>query len=103
MIKHLVLLKVAAEFVNSSELSVAIQALADLKNQAIPQIQSFAAGHNNSSEGLSREYNYGFVMEFANNFDRDYYLNHSEHRRIASQMLLPLLSDGINSVLVVDF
>lgn len=103
MIKHLVLLKVADKYLHSQELATAIEALANLKYQAIPEIYSFTAGSNNSPEGLSRDYNYAFMIEFADNCTRDVYLNHPEHIRIASQMLLPVLDDGINSVLVLDF
>ena len=64
---------------------------------------SFSYGRNNSPENLDRGFNYGFVMEFRNEIDRDFYISHPDHQKIATNEILPLLEDGINSVIVLDF
>lgn len=101
MITHIVLLKVAPH-TKSSELNKLIQSLGDLRYSTIPQIQGFSYGENNSPEGLSNGYTHGFSMLFLSMEDRDYYLHHPDHIKIAKQ-LVEMLVDGINSVCVFDY
>lgn len=77
------------------------QSLHDLR-QHIPEIRSFTWINNNSSEGLHRGYLHGFTMDFDNDRDRQLYLDHPEHVKVAKEIVLPALSDGFNSVIVFD-
>jgi hypothetical protein len=76
--------------------------LANLK-KVIPQIMSFSWGANNSIENLHRGYLHGFIMEFKNENDRKIYLEHPEHVRVAQEIILPAVIDGINSPIVFDY
>lgn len=102
MIKHIVLLNVRSD-VHSTKIIKALEMLGELQNSEIQQIKSYSYGLNNSPESLSREFNYGFIMTFDNVEDRDYYLEHPRHKEISKNYILPLLTDGINSVLVFDY
>lgn len=42
-------------------------------------------------------------MTFNDAQARDTYLDHPEHKRIAAEVLIPMLEDGINSVIVADY
>lgn len=101
MITHIVLLK-SAVHTKSDDLNKLIQSLGDLRHSTIPQIQGFSYGENNSPEGMSHGYTHGFSMQFLSKEDRDYYLYHPEHIKIAQQ-LIKMLADGANSVCVFDY
>lgn len=76
--------------------------LADLKKE-IPQIMSFSWGENNSIENLHRGYLHGFVMEFKDETDRKIYLEHPAHVKLVQEILLPALTEGVNSPIVFDY
>jgi hypothetical protein len=42
-------------------------------------------------------------MEFKNTQDRDMYLQHPAHTKIANENIHPALRDGMNSVIVFDY
>ncbi len=42
-------------------------------------------------------------MEFLSEKDREDYLKHHDHIRVASDDIMPLTEDGINSVIVLDY
>lgn len=102
MIYHIVLLQVASH-VSENNIRIAIENLGALRYHDIPEILSFSYGKNASPEDLHRNYNFGFTMTFANEDDRDAYLAHPEHIRIAKEQILPLLVDGVNSALAFDY
>ena len=78
-------------------------AMIELKTNAlIPGIFSFSYGKYESNEGLNKNYNYGFSMVFDSVEARDNYLPHPEHDRV-KELILPLLQDGINSVIAFDY
>jgi hypothetical protein len=101
MIIHIVLLKVADNVI-TTDIDEILESLGNLRYSTIPQIQEFYYGENNSQENLNRGYNYGFTIHFLSSEDRDYYLYHPDHIKIANQ-LIRLLPDGEDSVLVIDF
>lgn len=68
--------------------------LAELKKN-IPQIMSFSWGENNSPENLHGGYLHGFIMKFKNDGDRKVYLEHPLHIKIAQEVVLPALMDGV--------
>lgn len=57
----------------------------------IPGIQSFTYGPNNSSEGFTQGYEYGFTMIFESVAARDAYLPHPAHQAVVHNVVLPLL------------
>ena len=101
LITHIVLLKVA-EHIKPTDIIQIMESLGNLRYTTIQQIQEFSYGENNSPESLNRNYNYAFIMKFVSPADRDYYVSHPDHKKIAGQ-LIDNLVDGINSVLVIDF
>ena len=100
MITHVVLFEVIPE--NKGKICELLEQLGNLRYSTITQIKSFSYGENNSPEGLSKNYNYGFTMQFLSSVDRDYYLSHPDHINIAKQ-LVNLLINGLDSVLVFDY
>lgn len=102
MIKHIVLLNFAPG-IDDHKIKRALDRLGNLRHHEIPQIMSYTFGKNCSMEQLDHGFKYGFIMEFANDKDRDIYLNHQLHRQIAKHEILPLLSNGVNSVIVLDY
>jgi|688.fasta_scaffold452933_1 hypothetical protein len=101
MIRHIVLLTFKDSISPKESLNL-IKELGKLQ-EIIPEIASFSCGVNNSLEGLSRGYQYGFVMEFKNEEDRLVYLNDPKHIKIAKEKILPALQDSFNSVMVFDY
>jgi hypothetical protein len=101
MIKHIVLLAFKKNL-SSQQIQAILNALHELRN-VIPEIASFSSGPNQSPEGLNKEYTHAFIMEFNNAAERDIYLNHPEHQRVASEIVIPALEDGINSVIAFDY
>jgi len=102
MIKHIVFLKFAST-VSEKRIEEALAKLGNLKNISIPQIKSFSFGKNCSPENLNKGYNYAFTMEFLNEKEREDYLKHPDHIRIASENIMPLTEDGTNPVIVLDY
>lgn len=100
MIRHIVLIQFK-NTLSSPEIEEVFTKLANLQ-KVIPQILKFTWGENNSPENLHQGYMYGFAMDFKNHIDRDIYLEHPEHLKIA-EYILPRLQDGLNSVVVFDY
>ena len=74
-----------------------------------PLIRSFEYGSNNSEEGLTKGFTHSFVLTFATLQDRDYYVGNDHtkpfdpaHDRF-KQLVGPLLDDGADGVMVIDF
>ena len=102
MIKHIVFLAFA-ENIADAQIQQTLTKLGNLRHKEIPQIKSFSAGKNISPEQLSHGFNYVFTMEFANEKDRDMYLANEAHQLIAKNEILPLLANGINSAIIIDY
>ena len=66
----------------------------------IPQITSLQYGTNVSKEGFNLGFTHAFVVTFANEKDRDLYLEHEAHKKFG-KMLDGLLTD--KGVFVFDF
>jgi hypothetical protein len=64
----------------------------------IPQITKFEAGKNNSPESLDKGCNYGWILSFNSEKDRDAYLVHPDHKAFGT-LVKPYLAD----VFVIDF
>jgi hypothetical protein len=101
MTKHIVLVQVKAGL-SQDEIESVFQELGGLKN-SIPGIVNFSWGAMNSPEGLHRGYTHAFEIDFEDAAARDAYLPHPEHTRVAGELLLPALQNGVDSVLVFDY
>jgi hypothetical protein len=101
MISHIVLLSFKSEF-SETEIKIKLDHLKNLMN-IIPEIKSFTCGANNSPENLNKGFTHGFTMTFENSKDRDIYLRHKDHRKIAEEIIVPALKEGINSAIVFDY
>jgi hypothetical protein len=75
------------------------EALVALK-KSIPQIISVQHGPNVSKEGFDKGFHEFFVVTFANEKDRDIYLEHPKHKEFA-KLLDGLLAD--KGIFVFDF
>ena len=62
MVEHIVLLKLKSD-VTSAQLDALPDALLKMADE-IPGIESITAGTNNSPEGKSQGYSYGFIVRF---------------------------------------
>jgi len=90
MIEHLVILSIKAS-ATEAEVTQALRSLEALM-EAIPEIKTFKLLKNNSKESFATPYPYGFVMTFDSQKDRDTYVNHPSHVKLAKIQLLPLLA-----------
>ncbi len=97
MVEHIVLLKLKAD-VTDEQLATLSEALLGMAAE-IPGIDSITAGTNNSPEGKSQGYTYGFIVRFVDVAARDAYLPHPFHRQVAGEHIRPLVED----VLVFDY
>ncbi|MCI0747335.1 MAG: Dabb family protein [Verrucomicrobia subdivision 3 bacterium] len=95
-VKHVALLK----FKEGTTQEQIDQVFADLMDltEAIPGIEDYVSGSNNSPEGLSEGFTHGFVITFHDAGARDAYLPHPEHERFKASAM-PL----IDRVIVFDF
>jgi len=71
----------------------AIQDFLALKD-VIPQIQKFEGGADLSVEGLDKGFTHCFILTFKNEADRDIYLPHPAHIKLAEKNK-PLMKDLI--------
>lgn len=101
MINHIVMLKFKSQLTESDIDSVSHQ-LSSLK-ESISSIKSFSFGKNNSFEQLNKGFTHVFIMTFDDAKGRDFYVDHPEHKKIATEVLMPMLEEGLESVIVVDY
>jgi hypothetical protein len=95
---HLVAFKYKKAITDEKKKEVA-DALVALKGK-IPQIKSVDWGTNVSKEGFDKGFHQAFVITFANEKDRDTYLEHPEHKKFA-KLLEGIIAD--KGVFVFDF
>lgn len=101
MIKHIVLLQFKSE-ITDQEIGSALNQLGNLGSE-IPAMKHFSFGANCSPEQLNKGFNHVFVMEFSDIKGRDEYLNHPEHIRIAQEVIVPKLKNGLESAITIDY
>ncbi|KAH7122322.1 hypothetical protein B0J11DRAFT_335725 [Dendryphion nanum] len=83
----------------------AVQSMLDLREKCIhpttqrPYIKSFEGGKNNSPEGHAGGLTHGFVVEFNNEEDRDYYINNDP----AHRSFINFVGGILEKVRVLDF
>ena len=101
MIEHIVLLKFKSNLADY-EINAALNQLGDLRT-LIPSIIDFSFGENCSPEQLNQGFTHVFIMKFEDSKGRDLYLNHPEHKRIATELIMPMMEEGITSIVVIDY
>ena len=95
---HIVAFKYKKAITDAKKKEVA-DALAGLK-KSIPQIVSVQHGPNVSKEGFDKGFHELFIVTFANEKDRDIYLEHPKHKEF-TKVLDGILAD--KGVFVYDF
>ena len=97
MIKHIVLLKLK-EGVTSEQTDAVLRGLRGLQTK-LEGIVEVTGGPNNSPEGKSHGYGWGFAMTFQTEAARDAYLPHPDHKAVSAETIRPIVED----VLVFDY
>ena len=97
MVQHVVLLKLK-EATTKEQTSAVLDGLKGLQGK-LPGIVSVTGGDNNSPEGKSHGYEWGFVITFEDLAARDTYLPHPEHKAVSAETIRPIVDD----VLVFDY
>ena len=95
---HVVAFKYKKAITDAKQKEIA-DALVALK-KSIPQIVSIDHGRNISKEGFDKGYQELFIVAFANEKDRDIYLEHPKHKDFA-KLLDGILAD--KGVFVFDY
>ena len=96
MIHHIALFKWKPGTTAKQEQEIGAQLLA-LKGK-VPGLISASFGHQNSPEGLGKEFDVGLAVVFSDAAARDAYLPHPAHQAVVA-VLRPLLAD----VIVLDY
>jgi len=99
MIRHCVFVKFRADVGDDDK--QAVYARLDGLRESIDGLVAASFGPNVSPEGLGRDYDDGFIMDFVDVAARDAYLVDADHRA-AGQQLVSLLEGGRDGVLVFD-
>lgn len=97
MINHIVLLQFKPN-ITQDQIHSAYNQLA-----LIPSIKEFTFGANCSPEQLNKGFTHAFIMRFDDIEGRDAYLNHPDHIRIAQEVIVPLLENGLETALTIDY
>ena len=96
VLRHVVIFKFKPEITPAQldEINLAFQNL----KLAIPQIQDFERGINNSPEGLNKGFTHSYLITFATEADRDVYLPHAAHKQFVE-----LLGGKLDEAFVFDY
>ena len=97
MIEHIVLMKLK-EGVTEKQTQELMDGLSRLKG-VVPGMLDVSGGYNDSPEGKSAGFTYGFIVRFSDSAARDGYLPHPEHQKLAKTLVRPIADD----VLVFDY
>ena len=99
MIQHIVLLKLKPD-TSAIQKTALLEGLVALKHEnKILGIESVTGGDNNSSEGKTNGFDWGFSMTFTDAAARDAYLPHPDHKTVGRDLLRPIVEE----VLVFDY
>jgi hypothetical protein len=89
---HIVLLQLKGKSREELE-PISLRILRELAS--IEGISSLSGGINTTENQIA---NFGFKMIFASPSHRDAYLTNPQHRKIAEEVIIPSLEDGLNSI-----
>ncbi len=99
MLQHVVLLKLKAG-VGEDDKTALLDGLRAMQSSgAVQGIVAVSGGDNDSPEGKSHGFDWGFVVAFADAASRDAYLPHPDHLELAHTLVRPIADD----VLVFDY
>ena len=99
MIQHIVLLKLKPA-TTAIQKTALLEGLVALKHEnKILGIESVTGGDNNSPEGKTNGFDWGFSMTFTDHAARDAYLPHPDHKAVGRDLLRPIVEE----VLVFDY
>lgn len=101
MIKHIVLFTFKSD-ITPNEINSVFNQLRHL-TVVLPSLSNYSYGENCSPEHLNKGFTHAFIMDFDDAKARDAYLHHEEHQRIVRDVILPLLENGTESALVLDY
>lgn len=96
VLRYLVNLKFKKE-VQREKVNEALARIENLKNE-LPGIRKLEWGLNNSTEGLSKGFDYCFIITFNDIHAREIFVFHKAHLA-AAKKLIPLLDD----IFVIDY
>ena len=99
MIQHIVLLKLKSGTTQAQKDALLEGLIALQHDGLISGIESISGGDNNSPEGKTHGFDWGFVMTFTDATARDAYLPNPEHVKLGQTLLRPIADD----VLVMDY
>lgn len=99
MIQHIVLLRLKPGTTPAQKEALIEGLVALQRDDLIPGIESVSGGDNNSPESKAHDFDWGFVMTFADAAARDAYLPHPAHKAVGRELLRPIADD----VLVFDY
>ncbi|CAF0958159.1 unnamed protein product [Rotaria sordida] len=97
LLRHVVLFKFN-EATSSADITRLENEFRTLATVKVPQVKEYEWGTNVSKENLDHGYTHCFVLTFANEKDRDIYIDHEDHVAYV-KIFKPHLAD----VTVVDF
>lgn len=101
MIKHIVLFMFKDD-AEPEEIAAIFQHFTVLQ-QVNSAIRSYTFGQYNGCATMPNHgFNYGFEMEFANEEDRDHFMENPEHLSIAPR-IYAMLKDGANSIMAFGY
>lgn len=83
---------------NKPEAILLIRSHLEALSKKMPGCTQFHFG-----ECLDDKMSHYFFMDFENETHRDHYVSHPEHIRIAEQIIIPQLKEGVKSVVVFDY
>ncbi len=99
MIEHIVLLKLK-EGITPEQTQAVHDGLIALKEKGtIPGLETITSGYNNSPEGKSKDFEWGFTIRFTDVAARDFYLPHPDHKELGATFIRPIVED----VFVFDY
>jgi hypothetical protein len=96
-LRHVVLLKFKAD-TSTDDIKLLEQEFYALATVKISEVKSVEWGTNVSKENLDHGYTHCFILTFANEHDRDVYIDHQDHTAFVN-----LLKPHMESATVVDF
>lgn len=88
--------------VSESEITAAVSQLGKLQKE-IPTMTHFSFGKDCSTEAYTKGYTHAALFIFKDKEGREAYMAHPEHHRIAKEVVAPLLENGFESLIVIDY
>ncbi|MCU1526523.1 MAG: hypothetical protein JWP75_286 [Frondihabitans sp.] len=115
VVRHIVLFRLRADATPADRLEVVRQLTSlqgSLRHDGEPYIVDIVAGSQSSGEGAGHDFELGFIVTFASEGDRNFYVGEPivsdpacfDHEHAAFKRFVgPLLAPGAEGVLVFDF